>query len=166
MWLIHIILILLKYYVSSQALQSIFCDVFPSFKCYKVSVPCTTYFVDPKIYRMLGELTHFLLGVFENKKASIFFLSRSSNLDWLIDFDGVRLRLWSAATNGHIVHPQMIWVGERRWNDMENQRTRRKACPIVTLYTTNPTWNDPGTSPCLRGDRPATNHLSHGTASC
>jgi hypothetical protein len=24
---------------------------------------------------------------------------------WLIDFDGVRLRLWTAATNGQLVHP-------------------------------------------------------------
>jgi hypothetical protein len=32
--------------------------------------------------------------------------------------------------------------------------------PSTTLSTTNPTWIDPG----LRGERPATNRLSHGTA--
>jgi hypothetical protein len=32
--------------------------------------------------------------------------------------------------------------------------------PSATLSTTNPTWIDPG----LRGERPATNRLSHGTA--
>jgi hypothetical protein len=32
------------------------------------------------------------------------------------------------------------------------------------LSTTNPTWTDPGSNPGLRGERPATNHLIHGTA--
>jgi hypothetical protein len=32
------------------------------------------------------------------------------------------------------------------------------------LSTTNPTWTDPGSNPGLRGERPATNRLSHGTA--
>jgi hypothetical protein len=32
------------------------------------------------------------------------------------------------------------------------------------LSTTNPTWIDPGANPGLRGERPATNDLSHGTA--
>jgi hypothetical protein len=57
--------------------------------------------------------------------------------------------------------------GERRWNDIltgENRRTRRKICPSATLSTTNPTWIDPGANPGLRGERPATNDLSHGTA--
>jgi hypothetical protein len=34
----------------------------------------------------------------------------------------------------------------------------------ATLSTTNPTWIDPGANPGLRGERPATNRLSHGTA--
>jgi hypothetical protein len=46
----------------------------------------------------------------------------------------------------------------------ENRRTQRKTCPIATLSTTNPTWIDPGANPGLRGERPATNDLSHGTA--
>jgi hypothetical protein len=37
--------------------------------------------------------------------------------------------------------------------------------PSATLSTTNPTWIDPGANPSLRGERPATNRLSHGTAS-
>jgi hypothetical protein len=44
----------------------------------------------------------------------------------------------------------------------ENRRTRRKTCPSATLSTTNPTWIDPGANPVLRGERPATNDLSHG----
>jgi hypothetical protein len=46
----------------------------------------------------------------------------------------------------------------------ENRRTRRKTCPSATLSTTNPTWIDPGSNPGLRGERPVTNDLSHGTA--
>jgi hypothetical protein len=45
----------------------------------------------------------------------------------------------------------------------ENRRTRRKTCPIATFSTTNPIWIDPGANTGLRGERPATNHLSHGT---
>jgi hypothetical protein len=46
----------------------------------------------------------------------------------------------------------------------ENRRTRRKTCPSATLSTTNPTWIDQDANPGLRGERPATNDLSHGTA--
>jgi hypothetical protein len=46
----------------------------------------------------------------------------------------------------------------------ENQRTG-KTCRITTLSTTNPTWSDPDGNPALHSERPATNHLNHGTAS-
>jgi hypothetical protein len=46
----------------------------------------------------------------------------------------------------------------------ENRSTREKTCPSATLSTTNPTLTDPGSIPGLRGERPATNRLSHGTA--
>jgi hypothetical protein len=64
-------------------------------------------------------------------------------------------------------------VMEHRWNEIdrgkpkysgENRSTRGKTCPSATLSTTNPTWTDPGSSPGLRGERPATNRLSHDTA--
>jgi hypothetical protein len=48
----------------------------------------------------------------------------------------------------------------------ENRSARGKTYPTATLSTTNPTWTDPGSNPGLRGDRPATNRLSHGTALC
>jgi hypothetical protein len=51
----------------------------------------------------------------------------------------------------------MIFTGE-------NLRTRNKTCPSATLPTTNPTRNDPGAKSGLRGERPATNRLSHVTA--
>jgi hypothetical protein len=46
----------------------------------------------------------------------------------------------------------------------ENRSTWGKACPSATLSTTNPTWTDLGLNPGLRGERLATNRLSHGTA--
>jgi hypothetical protein len=46
----------------------------------------------------------------------------------------------------------------------ENRSTRGKTSPSATLSTTNPTSTDPGSKPGLRGGRPATNRLSHGTA--
>jgi hypothetical protein len=46
----------------------------------------------------------------------------------------------------------------------QNRSTRGRNL-IATLSTTNPTWTDPGSNPGLRGERPATNRLSHGTAS-
>jgi hypothetical protein len=47
----------------------------------------------------------------------------------------------------------------------ENRSTRGKTCPSATLSTTVPTWTDPGSNLDLCGERPATNRLSHGTAS-
>jgi hypothetical protein len=46
----------------------------------------------------------------------------------------------------------------------ENRSTQGETCPSATLFTINPTWTDPGSNPGLRGERPATNRLSYGTA--
>jgi hypothetical protein len=61
---------------------------------------------------------------------------------------------------------QVLQVMEHQWNEIDREKptTRRKTCPSATLSTTNPTWTDPGSKPGLRGVRPATNPLSHGTA--
>jgi hypothetical protein len=65
---------------------------------------------------------------------------------------------------GHqLFNTQVIYEdGGPRWNDTdrENRKTHRKPCHSATLSTKNPTWTDPG----LRGERPTTNRLSHGTA--
>jgi hypothetical protein len=45
----------------------------------------------------------------------------------------------------------------------ENRSTRGKTCPSATL-STNLTWTDLGSNPGLRGERPATDRLSRGTA--
>jgi hypothetical protein len=46
----------------------------------------------------------------------------------------------------------------------ENRRTEGKTCHSAILSTTNPAWADPRANPALRGERPATNHLSYGMA--
>jgi hypothetical protein len=46
----------------------------------------------------------------------------------------------------------------------ESEELEEKTSPSVTLSTTNPTWIDLGPNPGLRGERAATNRLSHGTA--
>ena len=46
----------------------------------------------------------------------------------------------------------------------ENRRTERKTRPSAILFTTDPTWTDLGLNPDLRGERPATKRLSHGSA--
>jgi hypothetical protein len=46
----------------------------------------------------------------------------------------------------------------------ESRSTLGKTYPSATLSTTNSIWTDPGSNPGLRGERPATNGLSHGTA--
>jgi hypothetical protein len=47
-------------------------------------------------------------------------------------------------------HDRMILTGEK-------QRTQRETCPSANLFTTNPTWTDPG----LCSDRPVANRTSH-----
>jgi hypothetical protein len=73
--------------------------------------------------------------------------------------------LWSAATNGPFVYPQMIheyWKARMNDIERESRRTWIKIIPSATLSTTNPNWTDPGLKPGFRHDRPATNHLWHG----
>jgi hypothetical protein len=41
---------------------------------------------------------------------------------------------------------------------------KRKIHPNATVFTINPTWTDPGANLGFHCKRPATNHLSHGTA--
>jgi hypothetical protein len=80
---------------------------------------------------------------------------------------GVRLCLWTTAINGPIINPTGdVWVCSPGGMTLtgETWRTLRKTCISVTLFTTNPTWIDPGQNPGLRCKRPTTNHPRHGTA--
>jgi hypothetical protein len=69
-------------------------------------------------------------------------------------------------TLAYYAFPRWYEFGERRWNDIGrgNPKNSEKNLCSGTLSTTNPTWIDPGENPGLRGERPATNDLSHGTA--
>jgi hypothetical protein len=53
-------------------------------------------------------------------------------------------------------HGGMIFAGETE--------VLGENLPSATLSTPTPTWIDPGANPGVRGERPATNRLSHGTA--
>ena len=52
---------------------------------------------------------------------------------------------------------------EYRWNDADR---RKPKCleKNGTLPTTNPSWTELRLNTCLRGERQATDHLSHDTA--
>jgi hypothetical protein len=54
----------------------------------------------------------------------------------------------------------------QRWDEIDRVKPKYsgKNCPSGTLSTTNPIRTDPGSNTGLRGGRPATNRLSHGTA--
>jgi len=54
---------------------------------------------------------------------------------------------------------------EHCWNDTDRENQGEKRARSVTLSTTNPRCADLGSNPDLRGQEPATNRLSHGTAS-
>jgi hypothetical protein len=41
----------------------------------------------------------------------------------------------------------------------ENRMIRRKTCPSVTLFTTNPIWTALGPNSGLRGEKPVSNRL-------
>jgi hypothetical protein len=60
----------------------------------------------------------------------------------------------------------MIWVWRAtvEWYWQGKTEELGETRPSATLSTTNPTWIDPGANPGLRGERPATNDLSNGTA--
>jgi len=70
-----------------------------------------------------------------------------------VHVDGVRPRLWTAATNEPIVHPQMTYeYGEPRWNDIDrgklkNWRKKRVPVPLCSI------WVGPGPNPSLRDEK-------------
>jgi hypothetical protein len=49
-------------------------------------------------------------------------------------------------------------------NGQGKPKYSEKTCPDATLFTTNPTWPDPGLNPDRRGGKPATNRFSYGAA--
>jgi hypothetical protein len=82
---------------------------------------------------------------------------------------GVRLSPpGTSATNCPIVPTpdDRWWVWSSWWNENWQGKPKypEKTCLSATSSTTNPTWPDLGSKPGRRGGKPATNHLSYGTA--
>jgi hypothetical protein len=62
--------------------------------------------------------------------------------------------------------PRWYEFGQRRWNDIDRgkQKNSEKILSQCHFSHHNTTWVDPGANPGIRGERPATNDLRHGTA--
>jgi hypothetical protein len=56
-----------------------------------------------------------------------------------------------------VIHSGMILAGK-------TEELEEKPVPVSVCGDTNPTWTVPGEKPGLHGEKPAANHLSHGTA--
>jgi hypothetical protein len=58
------------------------------------------------------------------------------------------------------------WLLRNWWNEgwQGKPKYSEETCPSATLFTTNPTWLDPGLNPGRRCGKPATTHLSYGAA--
>jgi hypothetical protein len=66
--------------------------------------------------------------------------------------------------SGLLLIPQMLYDhGQWRWTDVEDRRTRRRPIAVPLCPTQNP-HGLTGANRGLRGERPATNSLSPGTA--
>jgi hypothetical protein len=59
----------------------------------------------------------------------------------------------------------MMNVEQRvEWELVGEPKHSEKTCPSATLSIKNRTWPDLGSNSGRRGGKPATNHLSYGTA--
>jgi hypothetical protein len=83
--------------------------------------------------------------------------------------DEVRLCLCGTGPlTGPLSIPQMIhgWIQNSGGMILtgKTEGLGEKICPTASLSTTNPTWTDLDANKGLRGEKPATNRLSYGTA--
>jgi hypothetical protein len=55
---------------------------------------------------------------------------------------------------------------DHRWNKIDGGKPKYSGENLSQCHFVhqNPTWTDLGSNPGLRGERPSTNRLSHGTA--
>jgi hypothetical protein len=84
----------------------------------------------------------------------------------VVHVEGVRLCLWTTATNSPIVHPPgdtWAWRTTVEWYWQGKAKNLEETCPNATLSTTNLTWTNPGSNPGLRCERPATDRLNNDT---
>jgi hypothetical protein len=100
-------------------------------------------------------------------KLTIFLTVRFLGLVVVVHVDGVGRRFRTAATNGPIVNPQVIYDMDSHGGMIltgKNEELGEKTSPNANLLTINPTWTCAGANRVLCGERPATNHLSNCTA--
>jgi hypothetical protein len=78
-----------------------------------------------------------------------------------------------AGSTRHVGHwmayctsPGWLWWWRKWWNEVWQDKPKylEKTCLSATLFTTNPTWPNPGSNSGRRGGKPATNRLSYGAA--
>jgi hypothetical protein len=73
---------------------------------------------------------------------------------------------WSAITGSIVPTPEDRWVSRIWWNEKWEEKLKysEKTCSKATWSTTNLTGFELGSNPDSCGRKPATNHLSYGTA--
>jgi hypothetical protein len=122
-----------------------------------------------RIFSKHSSSLHYLLHIIYTRAShsGVGKLSKSfSFFPW--SWGGSSTQAWMPTYVSILRIPKMIWAWRAtvEWYiDRGKPKTRRRTCPSATLSTTNPTWIDPDANPDLRGETPATNDLSHGTAS-
>jgi hypothetical protein len=82
-------------------------------------------------------------------------------------FLGVRWD-WVRLVRRQLIGPDdgLWWMWSSPWNENWQGKPKysEKTCPSATSSTTNPPWTDLGSNSGSRREKPATNHLSYGTA--
>jgi hypothetical protein len=86
----------------------------------------------------------------------------------VVHVEGETLCLWTAVTNGPIIHSPYdilvcVWNATVELYWQGKPKNSEESCSCYTSPKTNPTWTDAGTNPSLRGERPVTNHLRQDT---
>jgi hypothetical protein len=85
----------------------------------------------------------------------------------VVHVDGVRLSLNCGLQRAYCSSPSWCMSIESHGGMIltgQNRKTRSQTSLSATLSSTYPIWTDMDTNPALRGETPATNRLSHGTA--
>jgi hypothetical protein len=79
--------------------------------------------------------------------------------------DGVRPCLWTVATNGPIVYPQVTYdYGEPQWNDIDRGKPKNSEKNLSQSHFIHDKSHIDWAGRERRPDRPAINRLNHDTA--
>jgi hypothetical protein len=142
--IIIIIAMLLSYHMSSSPPPPV--PLFLSqwwisdFK-YQIVAP-SLWWVMFLVWRFFVEnLLNVILVLFQDFFKTFPYNSRGPN-DYFY-FDGVRLHLWTAATNGYIVYPQYdiwVWKVTVELYRQGKKKNSKKSCPSAIFSTTNSIW--------------------------